>query len=117
MTFQIFSIPLTIVPLMVLSMASNAVSDSPPEDSRNAQFDRRYIQYADYQNPRSQTPPQAPPQAQYQPRGSYGPPPAYYPSYPAYPVYPGGYLPPGPVDPGQDEADWIYQQNQHPPQV
>lgn len=31
------------------------------------------------------------------------------------PVYPGGgYLLPGPVDPGQDEADAIYRANQHP---
>lgn len=30
------------------------------------------------------------------------------------PVYPaGGYLLPGPVDPGQDEADAIYRANQH----
>lgn len=35
-------------------------------------------------------------------------PPVYYP-----PIYPGGYLPPAPVNPGRDEADDIYRQNQH----
>jgi hypothetical protein len=45
----------------------------------------------------------------------------YYGGYGGYeggvvaPVYPGGgYLLPGPVDPGQDEADAIYRANQHP---
>ena len=50
-------------------------------------------------------------QGQYQQQpNNYPPPPSYYPTYPAYP----GYLAPGPVDPGQDEADQIYRENQHP---
>lgn len=38
--------------------------------------------------------------------------PAVYPAGYGYPV--GGYLYPGPVDPGEDEADAIYRANQHP---
>ena len=75
--------------------------------------------FADYSNQRSdeshqstqtQIQTQRPP-PQYQ--GSYGPPPVYSP-YPGYGGY-GGYLPPGPVNPGEDEADRIYEENQHPP--
>lgn len=44
----------------------------------------------------------------------------YYGGAPAYPAYgypAGGYLyPPGPVFPGEAEADAIYRANQHPPQ-
>lgn len=78
--------------------------------------------FADYSNQRSdgtqpstqtQIQTQRPP-PQYQ--GNYGPPPVYsaYPGYGGYGGY-GGYLPPGPVNPGQDEADRIYEENQHPP--
>jgi len=38
----------------------------------------------------------------------YAPPPSYYPTYP-------GYLPPGPVDPDEDETNAIYRENQHRP--
>lgn len=82
--------------------------------SINANAETQQYQYQQPQQQQTQTyqPPQ--PVTGSQPQSSYGPP-AYYPTYPTYPAYPGGYLAPGPVDPGEDEADRIYEENQHAP--
>jgi len=78
----------------------------------------QYNQSQQYQAPQYQTQQQppaptytAPAQTVPQYQGNYGPAPTYYPTYPQGGVY----LPPGPVFPGEDAANRIYEENKHPP--